>query len=137
MTNLPSLPEQLKKIIYVEDDEDILIIVRMSLEDIGGMIVKCFSSGKEALACAEDFAPQLFLLDVMMPEMDGLTLFKEIRKNPKFVNIPVIFITAKSQAQEIEYYKKLGALDVMIKPFDPTTLAAELQEKWQKYRQAR
>lgn len=137
MTNPPSPPLQLKRIIYVEDDEDIQVIVKMSLEDIGGMIVKCFNSGKELLAYTEDFQPQLLLLDVMMPEMDGLTLFKELRKNPKYVNTPVIFITAKSQAQEIDYYKKQGALDVFIKPFEPATLAQELQEKWQKYTKAK
>ena len=131
MTDLPSL--ELKKILFVEDDEDIIIITKMALEDIGGMTVKCCSSGKDALECVESFDPQLFLFDVMMPEMGGPELLKKMQKMPKFVNTPIIFLTAKSQTQEVDDYKKLGALDVIIKPFDPTTLAAELQEIWNNY----
>jgi two-component system, OmpR family, response regulator len=131
----PTVP--LSKILYVEDDEDIVFITKMSLEDIGKMQVKCCTSGKEALACAASFDPQLFLFDVMMPEMDGVTLLLELRKSPQFAETPVIFLTAKSLSQEIDTYRKLGALDVIIKPFDPTTLAAALQQKWNSYQRSR
>ena len=122
--------EPLTKILLVEDEEDIRIITKMALEDIGKMTVQSCSRGKEALACADSFQPQLFLFDVMMPEMDGPTLFKELRKKPQFSKTPVIFLTAKSQTQEVDDYIKLGALDVIIKPFDPITLSSQILEKW-------
>ncbi len=125
--------EPLTKILLVEDEEDIRIITKMSLEDIGKMTVQSCSRAKEALACADSFQPQLFLFDVMMPEMDGPTLLKELRKRPQFAKTPVIFLTAKSQTQEVDDYIKLGALDVIIKPFDPITLSGQIQEKWKNF----
>lgn len=69
----------------------------------------------------------------MMPEMDGPTTLRELRKNPNFIKIPAIFMTAKIQNNEIEDYKSIGAIDVIKKPFDPLTLATSIKNAWLKY----
>ena len=123
----------LKKILLAEDEPDIRAIMKIALEDIGQFTVKICSSGKEALESAEAFSPDLIVLDVMMPDMDGVHVFKEFQKKSVFKNIPVIFVTAKAQASEIDYYHQLGVFDVIVKPFDPVTLSEELRTLWKKH----
>lgn len=125
--------QTLKKILYVEDEPDIRTIAQVALEDIGGFTVKYCGSGREALEQAESFVPDLLLLDVMMPGMDGPATLQALRKMPKLVNTPAIFMTAKAQTAEIEEYGKLGVLDVIVKPFDPMRLAETLQDCWKKH----
>jgi two-component system, OmpR family, response regulator len=120
----------LHTILYVEDDPDIQEVVTMALEVVGGFAVSVASSGREALVLAQASTPDLILLDVMMPDMDGPTTLAHLRERPEFVDVPVIFITAKVQATEIEYFKSLGAVDVIAKPFDPVTLAGQVQSIW-------
>ncbi|WCL48523.1 response regulator [Leptospira sp. GIMC2001] len=124
--------EKLTKILYVEDDLDIQMIGSMALEDVGGYELKVCSSGKEALESIEQFVPDLILLDVMMPEMDGPTTLERIRTLKEFANTPVIFITAKVQSNEIQHFLNLGAIAVITKPFDPMKLASEIEEIWNK-----
>jgi two-component system OmpR family response regulator len=124
------MDKELKKILYAEDEEDIRSIARIALEDIGGFTIKYCANGEEALMTAQTFIPDLLLLDVMMPGMDGPTTLKELRKNPKLSHIPAIFMTAKIQAEEINEYKALGALEVISKPFDPITLADQIKQIW-------
>jgi len=121
---------ELKKILYVEDEPDIQEVAKIALEAVGGFTLKVCSSGEEALKNAIDFAPQLFLLDVMMPGMDGPTTLGELRKLSELANVPVIFMTAKVQPQEVEHFKSLGAIGVIAKPFDPMTLAQTINERW-------
>lgn len=121
----------LTKILYAEDEPDIQSIAQMSLEMMGGFTLKVCNNGQEAANSAEEFAPDLILLDVMMPYMDGPTALKEIRKVPSLQNTPVIFMTAKVQHQEVEAYKELGAIDVIAKPFDPMTLSETIQTLWE------
>ena len=78
------------------------------------------------------FSPDLLLLDVMMPGMDGPTTLKEIRKIPQYTDIPAIFMTAKIQPNEVAQYKAMGVIDVISKPFDPTTLANAIKSAWTK-----
>ncbi len=92
----------LNRILHVEDEPDIQEIARVSLETVGGFTVATCSSGREALDRAEEFEPDLLLLDVMMPDMDGPTTLGELRKLPGFGSTPTIFMTAKVQAHEIE-----------------------------------
>ncbi|MCE0722439.1 MULTISPECIES: response regulator [Legionella] len=125
--------KELKKILYAEDEADIRAIAQIALEDIGGFTVKYCSNGKKILEAAKEYIPDLLLLDVMMPEMDGPTTLRELRKNPDFIKIPVIFMTAKIQIKEIEEYKAIGAIDVIKKPFDPLTLATSIKNAWLKY----
>ncbi|MCS6889373.1 response regulator [Chloroflexus sp.] len=122
----------LNKILFVEDDPDIQMVAQLALEAVGGYTVQMCSSGAEALAVAEQFAPDLILLDVMMPGMDGPTTLAELRKKPTLAQTPVIFMTARVQRHEIEQYLALGAADVISKPFDPMTLSTQVADIWKR-----
>lgn len=126
----------LNRILYVEDDPDIQMVARLALAMVGGFTVEICSGAEEALGKVEGFAPDLILLDVMMPVMDGPTTLAELRKIPAVAGIPVIFMTAKVQSHEIDYYKQIGAIDVISKPFDPMSLATTLRDKWKKYHES-
>ena len=121
---------ELNKILYVEDEPDIQAVTKLALEEIGGFSLEVCGNGDEALAKAVDFAPDLLLLDVMMPGMDGPTTLKALREIPELANTPAIFMTAKVQPHEVEEYKALGAVDVIAKPFDPMTLSENLRNIW-------
>ena len=123
---------ELKKILYVEDEPDIQMIARVALENVGGFELCVCSSGAEALEKAEAFDPDMFLLDVMMPGMDGPTTLAELRKISSLSNKPVMFMTAKVQPQEVEHLKSLNVADVIAKPFDPMVLANNIRESWAK-----
>lgn len=125
--------KELKRILYAEDEEDIRAIAQIALEYIGGFTVRYCSNGKKTMEAAQEFVPDLLLLDVMMPEMDGPTTLRELRKIPVFAEIPAVFMTAKIQNKEIEDYKALGVIDVIAKPFDPMLLAEHLKNSWLKY----
>ncbi len=124
---------ELKNILYVEDDPDIQAIAKLALETVGGFKVKICNSGKDALHAVSEFTPQLFLLDVMMPTMDGPSTLEKLRTFPALATIPAIFITAKIQVHEISLYKKMGVLEVISKPFDPMILAEQINEIWKQY----
>jgi two-component system OmpR family response regulator len=121
------------KILYAEDEEDIRTIAKIALEDIGGFNVKYCENGKEVLQVIDAFQPDLLLLDVMMPGMDGPTIVKKIRENPQFKKLPTIFMTAKIQPNEIMQYQEMGVVDVITKPFDPMKLADTIRSTWNKY----
>lgn len=122
----------LNKILYVEDEPDIQAVAKLALEAVGGFTVKICSSGQEALTELPGFAPDVILLDVMMPGMDGPTTLKALREIDSLREIPVIFMTAKVQPPEVAHYKELGALDVIAKPFDPMTLASSVRSIWER-----
>lgn len=124
--------EPLSKILYVDDDDDIRTVAVFALEVIGNFEVAACASGAEALERAQAFAPQLLLLDVMMPEMDGPTVLAEFRKRPDTAATPAIFMTAKVQQNEIERFMDLGAIDVIAKPFDPMALPDLIRAAWSK-----
>ncbi len=121
---------QLQKILIVEDDPDIQTVARMSLETIGGFTVEACSSGREALEKAPAFQPDLIMLDVMMPEMDGPTTLKGLRADAALATTPVVFCTAKAMPSEVEQYKQMGSAGIIAKPFDPMTLADQVREIW-------
>jgi len=125
MTNKP-----LNKILYVEDEPDIQTVACMALETIGGFTILACSSGHEAIEAAPAFVPDLILLDVMMPGMDGPATMAALRKLPVTAGVDTVFMTAKVQSHEVERYRELGAVDVIAKPFDPMTLAAQIQAIW-------
>ena len=102
----------------------------MSLEEIGQLEVESCASGQDALDRVAAFAPDMVLLDAMMPEMDGPEVLKQLRARDDTNHIPIVFMTAKVQASEIEGYKFLGALEVISKPFDPMTLHQQLKDIW-------
>jgi len=120
----------LEKILHVEDDEDIQAIALMSLETVGGFTVEQCSGGLEALEKIKVFVPDLFLLDVMMPDMSGLETLEAIRKIPELSEIPAIFMTAKAHQMEIQEFLDAGAMDVITKPFDPIELPDQIRTIW-------
>jgi two-component system OmpR family response regulator len=133
--SLDMLDTMLKRVLFVEDDPDIQTVARMALETVGGFTVLGCSSGTEALERVEAFAPDLILLDVIMPGMDGLETLRLLRLLPGSAGIaavPVVFMTAKVQAQEIAEYRAAGAVDVIAKPFDPMTLPATVRSIWRR-----
>jgi two-component system OmpR family response regulator len=126
-------PRTLKRILYIEDETDIQTVAKLALEVVGGFVVQVCDSGEKALALAPEFAPDLILLDVMMPGMDGPGTLAALRALPQTAGTPVVFMTAKVQKNEIENYKKLGAIDVIPKPFDPMTLAQSVRDIWTRH----
>ena len=121
---------QLERILYVEDQLDIQMIARIALERVGKFTVRICSSGAEALAAVDEFSPDLILLDVMMPEMDGPETLRQLRLRDGLRNTPAIFVTAKVRADEVAALRAVGALDVIAKPFDPMTLAQTIRAVW-------
>ena len=126
------MADKLTHILYVEDEPDIRMVAQLALEAVGGFTVEVCSSGSEALAQITAFKPQLVLLDVMMPDMDGPTTLGKLRQLPDFSATPVIFMTAKVQPREVAGYKELGAVDVIPKPFDPMSLASTVTAIWER-----
>lgn len=126
------MSKELKRILYAEDEPDVQTIVEISVWSTSGYEIKTCSNGKILLETVEEYNPDLIMLDVMMPEMDGPTTFKKLQANEKTKDIPVIFITAKAQPYEIELFQQSGAIGVITKPFDPTTLCAKIKELWDK-----
>lgn len=122
--------KELKRILYVEDDSDIQAIAKIALEVVAGLEVKACSSGDEALREAEAFAPDLILLDVMMPGMDGPETLACLRRQPALADIPAAFMTAKVQPLEIQQFKAMGVVDVISKPFDPMALGTQVRAIW-------
>jgi two-component system, OmpR family, response regulator len=116
-----------KRILYVEDEADIQMIAKMTLEMLGGYVVCGCSSGVEALQNALDFLPDLILLDVMLPEMDGPEILRQLRLIPELAATPAVFMTAKVNAQEISKYLSYGAKAVISKPFEPLKLSEQIQ----------
>ena len=116
------------KILVVDDDTDILMIIRYCLKSASDFELKCVISGQEAISIAMEMEPDLIILDVMMPEMDGVATLKAMKLIPKLAHIPIIFLTAKVKKEEIEEYFRLGICEVIIKPFDPLSLPATLRK---------
>ena len=102
---------ELERIMHIEDDLSIQEITRVALEIVGGF-------------------PDFILLDVMMPGMDGPETLSRLRQLPGSAALPVVFMTAKVQSHEIDIYRNLGAAEVIIKPFDPMTLADQISAIW-------
>jgi two-component system OmpR family response regulator len=119
----------LRRILFVEDDPDIQVVATMALESLGGFSVFACGSGAEALSRFGELSPDLVLLDVMMPGMDGPETLTALRELPAG-DVPVVFMTARVQAHEIARYRELGAADVIAKPFDPMALAETVQTIW-------
>jgi len=120
----------LKRVMAIEDEPDIREIILLSLEAVGGFTVKTCASGEDGVAAASSFRPDLLLLDVMMPGLDGPSTLGRLRGLDGLAKTPIVFMTAKAQRHEIERFLSLGAADVIAKPFDPMTLADKLREIW-------
>ncbi len=114
------------RILYVDDEPDIREIAVMSLQLNPDFDVRSASSGEEALSIAAEWHPDIIMLDVMMPDMDGPTTRQKLAADESTASIPVIFVTARTQQQEVERFMALDAAGVIAKPFDPMTLADQV-----------
>ena len=110
------------KVLVIDDEDDIRRIARLSLAAVGGMEVCEASGGASAVRKAREQQPDVVLLDMMMPGMDGLATFRALREDPETAEIPVVFLTAKVMSADVNRLKDLGARGVLVKPFDPMTL---------------
>jgi CheY-like chemotaxis protein len=119
------------RILHVDDEPDIREIVDVSLALNPDFEVRACASGSDAIVAAAEWSPELILLDVMMPKMDGPTTLKELRKNPRTAAIPIVFMTARALTRELERFIAIGAQGIILKPFDPMTLAAQVQSQLQ------
>jgi two-component system, OmpR family, response regulator len=121
---------ELRRILFVEDDPDIRMVATMALEAVGGLSVLACDSGAQAVEKAPAFSPDLVLLDVMMPGLDGPATLAALRQLPDLGKTPVVFMTARVQAHEVASYREMGAADVIAKPFDPMTLSDSVRSIW-------
>lgn len=125
------MADELRKVLLVEDDPSVAEIAKISLEDLAGLeVLHCFS-GQEALDQLQGYAPDIVLMDVMMPAMDGRETLKRMRESGSEFQPPVVFMTARAQVHEQRAYMEAGALGVIIKPFDPVSLGQALKEIWE------
>ncbi|HEY8347968.1 MAG TPA: response regulator [Symbiobacteriaceae bacterium] len=116
-----------RRVLLIEDDPDIQKMVMLSLKFKGGHEVSVASSGQEGLEKAAAEHPDLILLDVMMPEMDGYETCRRLKEQSSTRDIPVVFLSARAQQSEIQKGKELGAIGYLVKPFDPMTLSDQLE----------
>lgn len=114
----------------MEDQKDIQIVAEYALTNISHFTLKTCNSGEEALSEIEAFSPDLLLLDVMMPGLDGPETLQEIRKLDAYKTTPAIFMTAKILPKEVDALLSQGAIAIIPKPFDPVTLGNEIQTIW-------
>jgi two-component system OmpR family response regulator len=119
------------RVLHVDDEPDIREVVEISLGLDPDFTVRSCPSGGDAITAAADWSPDLILLDVMMPGMDGPTTLARLRESPQTNEIPVVFMTARAQPRELEHFRALGAEGVISKPFDPLTLAASVRRHMQ------
>lgn len=112
-----------KRILVIDDEKNLCIVIKACLENIGCWQVLVAQSGSEGLALAETEHPDAILLDVMMPDIDGIALFQKLQGNSATQNIPVILLTAKVQTKELNEFSQLGVAGVIAKPFDPLRLS--------------
>jgi CheY-like chemotaxis protein/HPt (histidine-containing phosphotransfer) domain-containing protein len=115
------------RVLHVDDEADIREVIEISLGLDPNFVVRSCESGPEGLEVAARWQPDVILLDVMMPIMDGPTTLLALRDNPETADVPVIFMTARAQARELDRFRSLGAVGVIAKPFDPMALAASVR----------
>jgi CheY-like chemotaxis protein len=122
---------ELRRVMCVEDDPDIHLILEFSLANVGGYEVRCCAGGRDALQVAPEFRPDLVLLDVMMPDLSGPETLAALRQLPAMQGVPVVFMTAKAMPDELEQLLGHGATGLIVKPFDPMTLPKDIRPYWE------
>ena len=118
----------MKTVLLVDDEDDIREVAQMSLEVTAGWTIEGANCGSAGIAKALELRPDAILLDVMMPDMDGPTTFKKMQEMPELKGTPVILMTAKVQASDLEQFNAIGVSGVIAKPFDPMSLADQVKE---------
>lgn len=115
------------RLLYVDDDDDIREIAMLCFEFDGGFETRDCASGREAIGLVSDWQPDIILLDVMMPDMDGPDTLRALRDLPGTAAVPIVFITARTHTDEVDRFLALGARGVIAKPFHPATLAGDVR----------
>lgn len=118
----------MRHILIIDDEDDIREVASLSLEATAGWQISTASSGMQGIEQAKLCQPDAILMDVMMPDMDGPTTFKQMQRTPEISHIPVILLTAKVQGTDKRRFADLGVAAVLFKPFDPLTLAEQIAE---------
>lgn len=131
----PGVPP-LRRVVVAEDDPDISAVVALALGRVGGLEVTTCANGRAVLDLVPRLVPDLFLLDVMMPEMDGLETLARLKTERRTMAIPVIFMTARARPSDLETYRSRGAAGTIAKPFDPMTLTRHLHALYRESRHA-
>lgn len=126
----------LTRILLVDDEADIRDLAYLSLHHVGGLDVETCADGRRVVELAEAFDPQLILLDVMMPGVDGPGALAKLQAHARLRRVPVVFLTAKAQPDEVARYLSLGAVEVIRKPFDAMQLPTMLADLWQQLAEA-
>jgi CheY-like chemotaxis protein len=121
----------LERILYIDDDEDLLEIVKLALEETGGYSVTACANGEQGVRLAAEWQPDLIMLDVMMPVIDGPATLKRLKQSSITEHIPVVFMTARSSASQAAGYRSMGAAGTIAKPFDPFGLAEQVAGLWE------
>jgi CheY-like chemotaxis protein len=119
---------EIRKVLLVEDEEDIRKVAQISLQFRGGWDVSLATDGEECLARAARERPDVILLDCMMPKLDGYETCRRLKADPALRHIPVIFLTARAQEAEVRKGLAVGAVGYLIKPFNPMSLAEEIRQ---------
>lgn len=125
-----------QRILHVEDDPSIRLVTNLTLEKVGGFSVLSCDSGAAALEQAPAFDPDILLLDVMMPGMNGPGTLQALRDRMALERRLVLFMTAKVQQQELDHYHAIGAWAVIEKPFDPMSLPDQIRQHWQAFHES-
>lgn len=121
----------LTHVVYVDDEPDMRMLVQTTLENIGGIRVTLCENGIDTLEAVLDQRPQMIILDVMMRDMDGPTILRELKSDDRVSGIPVIFLTAKSDTALLDEYKRMGAAGIIAKPFDLMALPDQVRSLWE------
>lgn len=124
------MTKPLQKILCADDESDMRMMIKLSLENVGGYQVMTCASGQELLDNIESWNPDLIVLDAIMPGMDGMETLERIKAHEKFKSVPVMFMTGKAKEEEGTMLAA-GAIGVVIKPFDPVHLAADILKVWE------
>lgn len=120
----------LQRILLADDEPDILEISKIALESVGGYEVAVCGTGRELLDLLPDVKPDLIIVDVLMPGMSGPEVFDELRRMPEYAPVPVVYLTGVIAEHEIKALLDSGVADVILKPFDPMTLADRVSAIW-------
>ncbi|MEM9004697.1 MAG: response regulator [Cyanobacteria bacterium P01_F01_bin.86] len=117
-----------KQVLVVDDDDGVREIIQLSLETVAGWNVLTATSGQEGIAIAKTQQPDLILLDVMMPDEDGIVVFQHLQTDPVTQSIPTILLTAKAQLSERKGFMEMGVNGVIVKPFQARELVQQINQ---------
>lgn len=121
----------LQRILHIDDVPSIQVVTRIALEKLGGFQILSCASGAEALAQVRKFDPDMILLDLELPQMDGIELLQQLSQLIDLQRTPVVLLTGRNELVELDELRQLGVRELLLKPFDPLLLATQLNAIWE------